>query len=524
MAGADRPHGAGSASPEAFRSVGAGGGALLSGLHFGVTVLVTFFLAPYMLRRLGDTSYGLLSVAWELSGYFGLLDFGLRNAIGYYVARAAASGEQSGLRTVIRNAFWLLCGITGIGLLASWPLAALAVRWIRTGPLDESTVRSVLCLSFAVLALNLTGTLAGSVLSGLRRYDWLAATNIAGTLASGLFVFAAIEAGAGLLFVALAQAAGTMLPWVAQQFILHRWKVISDLWPPALDKPVVKQLTSYGSANLLMRVSELLAFQTDQLVIVQHSGPAAVARYHIGRYLALHARRLTAALSAVLAPYFTALSASGQKEESRTFFLRVNRWTCSLAFLLLGGVTALGQPFLALWVGPRYLSGGVWERSDTVLLLYGAAMILRSLMAVPYQYLLGTRRLRVPTAALAVEALFIVAGGVFAIRWKGLAAVALVKLASSIGIAVFTLVPYALRESGIPVREYLLRSIVPALLTGAATGVIALLFRHAMPVSSWAQLFLAASVSAAAGAAAFLAMSTAEDREFLRRKLRTPLG
>lgn len=526
MAGADSLPPATSAPPEspAFRAIGVGSGALLNALAFAVTIAVTFFLAPFMLRRLGDDSYGLLSVTWEISGYFGLFDFGLRSAINYYVSRSAAAGTLYDIQAVVRTAFWILAAVTVAGLLVSWPLAWLTAGFIKKGALEPATVRMILWLGFVVFSLNLTGGLAGSVLAGLRRFDWLVATNIAGTLATGLLVYAAIQAGMGLFSVAFAQALGTMLPWIAQQWILHRWKLAQGFWPPALERSLVSRMTSYGGANLLMRISELLAFQADQLIIVQAAGPAAVAQYHIGRYLALHSRSLINVLCMVQAPYFTTLSVRGTEAELRNNLLRLNRWICALAFLLLAGVLCFGKQFLALWVGVRYVTGDWWHRSDAVLAIFACATMLRTLASVPYQFLLGTRRLRFATVTLFVEALFIVAAGAFAVRWKGIAGVALVKLVSSFGIAAVALVPYTLRESGIPARTYLRHSLFPAILTGAATGIAGLLLRQVMPVSNWTQLFLAASVSAAAGAAAFFALSTAEDREFIFRKLRSPLG
>ncbi|MFZ5927063.1 MAG: oligosaccharide flippase family protein [Acidobacteriota bacterium] len=513
-----------SGTSPAFKSIGAGSGALLNGLQFGITVLVTFILAPYMLRRLGDASYGLLSVTWELGGYFGLFDLGLRSAINYYVSRSVAAGAVHDVRAVVRTAFWLLFALTVTGLLVSWPLAMLTVGFIRKGPLDPGTVRSILWLGLIVFSLNLTGGLASAVLAGLRRFDWLVATNLAGTVAAGLLVFAAIEAGMGLFSVAFAQAVGTMLPWIAQQWILHRWKLASGFWPPRLDRSLITKLTSYGGANLLMRVSELLAFQADQIIIVQAAGPAAVAQYHVGRYIALHSRSLVSVLCMVQAPYFTALSVAGRQEDTQALLLRLNRWICALAFLLLAGVLCLGEPFLALWVGARYVAGDWWSRSDVVLVFFACAMAFRALSSVPYQYLLGTRRLRFVTFVLGIEALAILGGSVVAIRWKGIAAVALVKLITSFLTSVVALVPYTLREAGVGVSDYLRMSLLPALFTGAATAAVAGLLRFWMPVSTWPQLLLCASASAAAGAGAFLLFSTAEDREFMLRKLRTPLG
>lgn len=468
------------------RSVGAGSGAILNAAHFFAAALVSFFLSPFLLRRLGDAPFGLLSVSWELGGYFGLLDLGLRSAVNYHVARTAATAEPEELRRVIRTAFWLLSALTLAALAASYPLAWAAAGLIDSGPLDAGTVRSVLWVGFAVFALNLTGSLSAAVLSGLRRFDVQAATNIGGVCGAGLLVFGAVQAKLSLLAVALVQGLGTMLPWIAQQWILRRWRLMTGLWPPRIGWRQARELIHFGGASLLIRICELLTFQFDQVLIVQAAGPVPVARYHIGRFLGLHSRSLIATVSAVLAPYFTAQSTAGDAEAMRAFFLRLNRWINSLAALLLAGVICLGEPFLRLWVGAAYVEGDWWNRSDTVLGLFALAMAVRSLGAVPLQFLLGTRRLRILTLSSAAEALMVVAGGALAVRWKGIAAVAAVKLATSLLVSAGILLPHSLREAGIRASEYFRQSLLPALVTAAATAAAGLALRSLLPLTGWA--------------------------------------
>jgi len=509
----------------AAKPIGAGSAAILNLLYFASAALVSFLLSPFLLRRLGDAPFGLLSVTWELGGYFGLLDLGLRSAINYYVARSAASARYDELRDVVRTAFWFLFCLTCLGMALSFPVAWFLPRFINTGPIEMAVVRKVLWLGLAVFALNLTGTMGAAVLSGLRRFDLLTITNIVGAISGGLLVFLAVEAGLSLVFVAMFQAAGTVLPWAIQQAILGKWGLTSSLWPPRIQRDLAARLASYGSANLVMHVCGMVTFQSDQILIIQVAGPSAVAFYTIGRYVAYHSRSLINVVTMVLAPYFTALTVQQDSAEARRFFLRLDCWINSLAALLLGGVISMGRPFLDLWVGPRYSSGDFWIRSDVVLMFFALAMWLRAATAVPYQYLLGSRRLRLLTAAVAVESVFVLGFGIVAVRWKGVAAVALVKLVSSFLLAFAALVPDALRGLRIPAREYLRRSLAPAWMVGSATVGSGLLLARWMTLSNWALFFAAAAMTGAAGALTFwFAVAGPEDREFIRRKLRSPLG
>lgn len=69
--------------------------------NWGTYVFATalaFFLSPYVVQHLGDAGYGVWTLVGSLTGYLGLLDFGVRQAVTRYVARAFArddSGEAS---------------------------------------------------------------------------------------------------------------------------------------------------------------------------------------------------------------------------------------------------------------------------------------------------------------------------------------------------------------------------------------------------------------------------------------------
>src|SRR5262245_35767517 len=54
---------------------------------FIITLAVTFFQSPFIVRRLGNTYYGLWVLVGSLVGYLGLLDFGVRAAVTRYIAR-----------------------------------------------------------------------------------------------------------------------------------------------------------------------------------------------------------------------------------------------------------------------------------------------------------------------------------------------------------------------------------------------------------------------------------------------------
>ena len=65
---------------------------------FAATLLVAFFLAPYLIRHLGDARYGVWCVVEAILAYFTLFDLGIAACLVRFVARHHATdrrGERS---------------------------------------------------------------------------------------------------------------------------------------------------------------------------------------------------------------------------------------------------------------------------------------------------------------------------------------------------------------------------------------------------------------------------------------------
>src|SRR4051812_10365942 len=81
-------------------------------IGYAVQIAVAFFLTPYVLRSLGETRYGIWTLAVGLTGYYGLLDLGFSAGLTHYLTRYMATGDTENLnRTASTGTFVLsFCG------------------------------------------------------------------------------------------------------------------------------------------------------------------------------------------------------------------------------------------------------------------------------------------------------------------------------------------------------------------------------------------------------------------------------
>lgn len=70
-------------------------GALLSYVSIALNMVIGLLYTPYMLRMLGQSEYGLYSLAASLIAYLTVLDLGFGNAIVRYTAKFRAEGKTN---------------------------------------------------------------------------------------------------------------------------------------------------------------------------------------------------------------------------------------------------------------------------------------------------------------------------------------------------------------------------------------------------------------------------------------------
>src|SRR5213080_2106400 len=76
-------------------------GAATNWAAFAAALAVGFFLAPYLIRSLGDARYGVWCVVESILAYFTLFDLGIAACLVRFVAKHHATGERADLNRIV---------------------------------------------------------------------------------------------------------------------------------------------------------------------------------------------------------------------------------------------------------------------------------------------------------------------------------------------------------------------------------------------------------------------------------------
>lgn len=462
-------------------------------------VLITFFLSPYLIRMLGDGRYGVWSLIAELTGYASLLDLGLRGAVTYFVAYESGRRDGPAIRSVIASAFWPLAGMGALAALAGLGVAAAFPVLFRIGDLDRDEIFWSMAVLSLLIGLSLPCSLLHSVLVGFRQQALAIAADIGSRILAAAALALALSAGYGLVALSLITLGGRLLTWAIQAAIARSslpWFSVAPAW---FRRDRLRELAGYGSRNLVINLCLLVIHRVDLVVVSALVGIEKVTIYTLGATLVIYLSQLVSSVTQSYAPYFSNDSGANDEQQLRQRFADGLRLAGLLTGLLAGGLFAFGQPFLALWVGGRFVSGGWMERSDTVMFILLAAQLPRILQSMSWQLLYGTRRVSFLMWLNVGEAAANLAGSLILVRYFGLAGVALGTLLPSL-VAHGLLMPrYITRTFRIRAADYLWRAPRAGYLTAVATALVGMALAGWLPPANWMQFFGEVAAAALAG-------------------------
>src|SRR4051794_39297275 len=91
-------------------------GAATNWAAFAAALVVSFFLAPYLIQHLGDARYGVWCVVESILAYFTLFDLGIAACLVRFVAKFHATNERTELNKLV-SACLVIFAIAAVAVL-----------------------------------------------------------------------------------------------------------------------------------------------------------------------------------------------------------------------------------------------------------------------------------------------------------------------------------------------------------------------------------------------------------------------
>lgn len=428
-------------------------GAATNWAAFVATMLVAFFLAPYLIRVLGDARYGVWCIVEAILAYFTLLDLGIAACLVRFVAKYHAIDGRIELNRIVSACLVIFSIAAGCALLLGGALVPLVAPGLERKLGGHGDVAPFMLLMLANLALTLPLSVFPTILDGLQRFGAKSVVRLLFLALRVAGIVYAMETAPGLWSLAIVITVMNLLEHGAMAMLAFRFLPGLRISRRLVDRATLKEVRGYSLDAFLAMLAGRITVQTGAIVVGGFLTAAAAAHYAVAARLVDMAKNLLRSATTTLTPAVSEREAAGDLDGVRSVLLNGTRWVLYLVLPIHLGLIYFGRPFLARWLGgPQYAQ---W--CFPVLAILSATLTLGVAQSVASRILYGMGKLRLFARLALAEAALNLALCFALVGPMGLEGVAIAVAVPNVLFCLFA-ISYACHVLGVDMRNYLLES------------------------------------------------------------------
>jgi len=347
----------------------------------GWVFLVLIATMPKLVAFLGETSFGLFSLAWVVIGYLSFLDIGVNRAATKFVSEHLAGQDDASVREVVRTAFVtnLALGVAGglLVVLASPYLLHSAFK--VSGSLSSQARLAFYAVALAVPVLLVQGIFR-AVLSSYQRFGWINSVN-AVTITAQWGVAALLAwKGYGVALVVFATVIARLIATAAYGLLLRR--ILPDLQLFRAKMGGLSKLLKFGGWVSVSQIISPVLVYLDRMLIASFISLGAVTLYAVPYEMMTRLRIIPSSLVTTLYPAFSERGTGGQEANLQRLYEGSVRYLLLLVVPAIVFLVVLGPDLLTIWMGASFA-----KQTSVVLQILGIGVLLNCMANVPYNAL-----------------------------------------------------------------------------------------------------------------------------------------
>ena len=317
-------------------------------------IIIAFILSPFLVSTLGDTKYGIWTIAVSFTGYMGLLDLGLSSAVIKYVAQYKGLRDQKKVNSIISTSMLLFCVMGVLIILVSPFMADFIVNLINIDPSLVSVVHLLIIIVSFDVGIVVVGGLYKGIFGGYQQYNVINYIQIISATYKAVMFYLFLTNGFELISMGLVSITANLLSILLFYITLRKLHPAVKFEMGLVNKGSGSKIIHYSKYTFIGMVANQIIFYSDVFVIGYFMSAAAVTHYSIPWALAEYTKKISLAISQTYAPAISEKNATGDFDNIRTLYTSGVKYMIIVSNLLSLGVMVLGGAFIAIWMGPKY--------------------------------------------------------------------------------------------------------------------------------------------------------------------------
>jgi O-antigen/teichoic acid export membrane protein len=420
---------------------------------------VGFFLAPFILHRLGPVAYGVWVLAISVVSYLGLLDLGMQSSVLRFVSKGHTKGDHLGASEAISAALWVRLQISALALLLSTGLAVVFPHLFKVPQELANDARKAILIIGLTTAVTMSIGVVGGVLSALNRYDLQNYLLLVQTVIRVTGVVFVLRTGHGIVAIALCELAAAVVGNLLMVWVARRLYPELRVQVKKPKRETLRQIWSYSTYAFLTTIAVQLVYQTDNLVVGAFVSASAVTVYAIANNLCRYSTQMVSSMGGTFVPAASTYEAAGDTESLLKLYKNGTRATIMISLPILITLIVRGPSFIGLWMGPEYA-----HSSGIVLIILCISLFFAYANRTAGAIAFGVEKHKTTAIWAIGEGVANLALSILLVRWYGIYGVAIGTTIPSLFVQAILWPRYISKLVGLSASEVIWRIWGPMLL------------------------------------------------------------
>lgn len=476
--------------------------------------LLAFLVTPIIVHSLGKAQFGVWSLIMSVTGYYGLLNLGIRSALTKYIAEYSAKNDIAEVNRLISSSFPFFLGVAGIILLISYIVSSNFERMFFVDQIDLSIIRITVLLVGINVAISFALCPFDTILAAFNRFDVKNIIGVSSSIIRALSIITVLKLGYSLVAMA-------MVILVIDATTLCVIAICSRKIYPQLSiklhfvcRESFRKLYTFGVFNFVRHISRAILSQTDLILIGIFLGATQVAVYAIAANLINYSWKIVKGVAIVTIPIASTLSALKEEKKLQRFMLLVPKYMMFIAVCICIQFFYFGKIFLLLWLGDGF------QESYVIFLVLMVARIGMMSNESMIEATVGMGHNKFIGTLSAVEALINLILSIILVQKIGLLGIALGTVIPLIISRSFIIPTYCCKLVNLKVSDYISQVVWPTCVAILPCIIVTYAYQHAVDPLTYLGLAVGSVVSGLTAFGFYYRYLDTEIKEVILKKIR----
>ena len=333
-------------------------GALLSYAVIILNMVVGLIYTPFLIRKLGQSEYGLYSIVYSVMNYLTVMDMGFGNAIIIYTSRYINQKNKE-KQDKLHGMFFVIYCIIGalaaiVGFILYLNVNSLFGNSMTSAEIVEAKVMMLILTFNLVITFSLS--IFGNIIIAHEKFVVSKCIKILQIILQPLMMIPLLYMGFKAIAMVIVLTITNILCLLLNTIVCVK-SLNVKLKFNGFDFVLLKEISKYSIFIFLNEIINKINWTLDQFILGSIAGTVVTAIYSVAGQLNTMYMNFSTAISGVMLPKITKMEDSkASNKEFSDIFIKTGRIQYLLMALIITGFVLFGQAFINWWAGAGYQS------------------------------------------------------------------------------------------------------------------------------------------------------------------------